>query len=784
MGALANETAAMGAPTWWARQHLGGTGTSDIRAANLAVMDDKIQEDQPLLADVDFESPQGSYSGTFCDQASAGCEHGTEVAGMAVATGNAKCASLCTADSGTERGVAYGVQHVLDADITAMPDSASCHYDSAIWAFGITQPPIGDCTHSLPGAAHPAYVHSDSHGAYATEDDGYQPRNLDKFASLYGAIETEPSGNDGVAAGGAGQITRTCDAYDVICVGGISANDPTTSGDDAIADFSSRGPSPGGRKKPDLVAIAAGTNSGNMTVLEQRYGYYNRLERGDTGTSFASPQVAGAAALLYGAGLTDPLVVKAILIDSATLGRATPASPMGTQTTWQPDWGWGELNLSSAYDQRGNFAADAVAALGVRFYRATVAAGDRATLVWNRRVVGPLDQVVPPTAMTLSNLDLFQYDAGTGAQQAWSTSVIDNVEQVRGAAGGQVIYKVKDQSTRVDGAPAEPFALAAANPLTPLTSPVPHLELAVDRARVRRGEPVTLTAALTNASADLAASGAAVVLNLPAGVSATDGPVTWTPGALPAGATLTHVWKLEGDADSTAAVGASASADAYGETFRSAASVPLTVDSSPPALNLVCGHADAVDPEISVAWSGTDTSPVAGYQLGVSTDGGPFVAWRSDSGNGSAAFAGSPGHSYAVELSASDSLGNVAAPVRCGPVAVGFAPLPPVLPSGQGGSVVPASPRLRLTRVSFHRSRLVVSGSIARGARGRISASYAPRGARGAHARGRAARGRYTLAFRLTRRQLRARRGVVRVSYAGDSAYAPQRLSRRVANRH
>src|SRR5207248_2626298 len=100
------------------------------------------------------------------------------------------------------------------------------------------------------------------------------------------------------------------------------------------------------------------TNSGGMTVLEQRYTFWNRLERSDTGTSFASPQVAGAAALLYGAGLTDPLVVKSILLDSATLGRATPASPMGTQTTWQPDWGWGELNLDAAYRQRDNFAAD------------------------------------------------------------------------------------------------------------------------------------------------------------------------------------------------------------------------------------------------------------------------------------------------------------------------------------------------------------------------------------------------------------------------------------------
>src|SRR5436305_10877126 len=184
-----------------------------------------------------------------------------------------------------------------------------------------------------------------------------------------------------------------------------------------------------------------------MSVVEQRYIANNRLERGDTGTSFASPQVAGAAALLYGAGLTDPLVVKAVLLDSTTLGRATQSSAMGTQVGWLPDWGWGELNLDSAYQQSTNFASDGVGAQDVRFYRATVAAGDRATLVWNRRVVGPLVQTVPPQTLTLSNLDLVEYDNTSQAQQASSASTIDHVEQVRRVQAGTVTYKVKDQSS-------------------------------------------------------------------------------------------------------------------------------------------------------------------------------------------------------------------------------------------------------------------------------------------------------------------------------------------------
>ncbi|HXD56741.1 MAG TPA: S8 family serine peptidase, partial [Thermoleophilaceae bacterium] len=112
---------------------------------------------------------------------------------------------------------------------------------------------------------------------------------------------TEPAGNDGLNGTGSGHITDSCIAYNVICAGGVGFTD------DTISNFASQGPSPAGRKKPDLVAVASGTGSGaNMSVVEQRWQNFSRLERGDTGTSFASPQVAGAAQILYSSGLTSP----------------------------------------------------------------------------------------------------------------------------------------------------------------------------------------------------------------------------------------------------------------------------------------------------------------------------------------------------------------------------------------------------------------------------------------------------------------------------------------------
>lgn len=96
--------------------------------------------------------------------------------------------------------------------------------------------------------------------------------------------------------------------------------------------------------------------------------------------------MAAGAALLGGAGITDPLAQKAILVNSARLGRATPEAAMGSQIGWQPDWGWGELDLEAAHGQRTNFQTGTVEGGSARFYRATpAAAGERATLVWNRR---------------------------------------------------------------------------------------------------------------------------------------------------------------------------------------------------------------------------------------------------------------------------------------------------------------------------------------------------------------------------------------------------------------
>jgi Subtilase family len=598
-----------------------------------------------------------------------------------------------------------------------------------------------------------------------------------KFVSTYGGILSEPAGNDGLNGTGSGHITDTCDAYDVICAGGVSANNVAPTSDDTIADFSSQGPSPGGRKKPDIVALAAGTNSGGMSVLEQRYVANGRLERSETGTSFASPQVAGAAALLYGAGVTDPLVVKGVLLDSTTLGRADANSAMGTQTAWQPDWGWGELNLDSAYQQRNNFAADGVRARDVRFYRAGVAAGDRATLVWNRRVAGPLVQTIPPQALTLSNLDLFEYDASQN-QQASSTSTIDNVEQVRAVQPGTVVYKVKDQSSTVDGLPAEPFALAAKNPLAPLASPKPAVSLSLDRDHVRRGDAVTVTETVRNTSSDIAGSAATASLNLPAGVTVlSGGPTTWTPGGgtLATGATASHQWTVTGTEDGLAQLSATAQTSAYDEDFAASGDAALSVDSTPPAPSIAC-PANGTDPRLGLSWSASDASAIRGYDIQVASDGGPYLPWLSDQTATSATYTGDAGHGFSFRVRATDDLGNVSAFAECGPVSVGFVAVPPptgLLPTPP--PALPAAAHLQLTSVRVVRGRLIIRGRLAKGATGSVTCTYSVRGRHRLGGRATVRAGLYLLAL-----PLRTPKGVLTVTYLGDRTFAPQRITRRV----
>jgi len=169
------------------------------------------------------------------------------------------------------------------------------------------------------------------------------------------------------------------------------------------------------------------------------------------GTSFATPIVAGGAALLIDMGQdlghsTAPEVIKSVLLNSAD-----KLSGWSHSSSQPLDWnqGAGQLNLENAYNQYLNPEQDPGAVSGVGWDRqdvdwesenlytidGLVPNGEifSATLAWNRIVstdVEDIDDVIY-SLEHLDNLDLYLYEASNpGFAVASSISTIDNVEHI------------------------------------------------------------------------------------------------------------------------------------------------------------------------------------------------------------------------------------------------------------------------------------------------------------------------------------------------------------------
>lgn len=628
--------------------------------------------------------------------------------------------------------------------------------DDTAWALGVG-------SFGIPGARDPAEVMSNSHGSVAAVDDSAALQGVDKLISAYGALIAYPAGNEGPAR----KVNQSCIAYDTLCMGGFTPRGTVDPADDVVEDFSSRGPTPGGRRKPDLVAVSTSEFANQHWIRD------GRLWSGGSGTSLAAPQGAGAAALLAGSGIAAPIAQKAILINSARQGRATPSSPMGTQTGWQPDWGWGALDLDASLKERTHFYMDDVAGADAHFYRAEAQApGERATLVWNRRALGCIDPGCDTTSLTLSNLDLEQLDPTTGALEARSASGIDNVEQVRSPGNGPVIYKVKASST-VDGLPGEPYAIASRRQVTPLASPRPRARVTLSGSVARPGDPVQVMAELTNPSPDLSGEDASATISLPPGIELDPGsaPATQRVGTLAPGASAVVSWTVRASADAVNRVTVRSTASRYGETFWSDDQATFTSDGSPPSVAIAAPAGRVNDPAIPLTWTGTDSGAgLRDYTVEVATDGGAFAPWLTATSTTTATYTGNRGSRYRFRVRATDRLGTTSSYVTSEEVAV-EAPLaypPPVPPPPS--PAIRTSPSLRVRSVVRRGSRIEVRGTIASDAVRRLAVELrAKSGAKRVRRSGSAfpQAGRFKLALRAPRKL----RGNLTLRYAGDERH-------------
>ncbi len=223
------------------------------------------------------------------------------------------------------------------------------------------------------------------------------------------------NGNErgGVARCGSGYFTTPppVTAKNVIAVGAVDSDN------DAVASFSSWGPTDDGRLRPDLVAPGTqitgdlGVTSTNQTVFGPYYV--------TSGTSMATPAVSGAIAILLedfrdanpAAPTPTPSMFKAILLHTAS--DIAPAGP-DYQT------GYGSLRIADAVDhlRTGQFIEATLTSAGVYSCWIDVppdAPAVKATLAWDDAPGAPL----APSAL-VNNLDLRLYSPTNVEHFPWT----------------------------------------------------------------------------------------------------------------------------------------------------------------------------------------------------------------------------------------------------------------------------------------------------------------------------------------------------------------------------
>lgn len=666
-----------GSSTWWAAGFTGqgmsadGNGSPDAvvfdtgaRSAHLAFKT-RLPDD---CSTCDGTGPTRVISPTIRGDFS-GSKHGNTIAAAIGGT------ALSFTGHG---GMAYGIDKLYDNYEANNP---------FLWDLGITSG--GDP--GLGGHADLPEVINYSAGAYQDTVD-LNPGTLywDSLEANFGILNTISAGNCGLqdvlisgCADGPHRVSTPGTNYNVFTLGGLDTSTayPDTSGYFPWAN-TSPGPTWGGRKKPDVIAPTFGT-AGTPSAIDDV-----TWTSSGSGTSFAAPIGAAGALLLASGGVYKPTAHKAIMINSAT--------PVQGQTYWKPKTGWGALNMSTAFTQRGNYADGSITGSGAnsaRFFKLTgVASGDRSTLVWNRRTTS--SPTLSPTYFNLTNLDLTQFDpntlasTATGGSDAADTVDVeggnpdpvqaaanatpdnpmpgsgtdggDNVEQIRSTGTGTQILKVK-ALTPIDGAAAEPFSIASTNAPVPLQTPIPNVSIVTAPTVPTLGQNVTVTTTVQNPSADLALSGTSAQLTLSSGEAPISGANPQNLGEIAANGTAVASWTIEvspGAKTLTAVV----TGTTYGETFSGSSTADVTPDSTEPTLTLKPLPTWSTTTSPSFSWSATDSqSTVTGYDVEANANDGAWNPLLTMTAVTATSVTGTEGHKVGLRVRAHDSAGNVSA---------------------------------------------------------------------------------------------------------------------------
>jgi len=521
---------AMGADIWW------GAGFNG-NPFDVAVVDSGIDDTHPALASHSFTERRclaGAGNPPWDPTADDISGHGTHVAGIVASTNSAY------------RGIAYGLRNLINAKaaydtdgVVGGPASMSFSMACVDWALTLPQ---GE-----------ADVINLSYGGLAVSDDGGVERFWDAVVDQMYAVVAMAAGNSGP---GDYTISTPSIAYNVISVANVNDNNTVSRADDAVWISSSRGPTPGGRKKPDLAA--PGTHI---------WSTYSNWEGSNpdfvayTGTSMAAPHVAGAAMLLMDAGVTDPMAIKALLINAAQ-DRGSAG--------WDTSYGWGYIDLGHLADHIHYYFIDSVAANpAYKLYAGPVSAADTASLVWNRRAVYN-GAAYPGIFYTLTDLDLLMYEEANNSMLDSSISWVDNVEQVKASSVyGSVVAKVDSWSSSIGGTSTERYVLAVEKIFEAKRGPA--LEVVLTAVSGDIGGPAgTIIEARIKVgnTGDLKAHNVRLNMTYSDGLTKLSGGDSFSIGGLDAGSSSsTYYWRFRKDDDSAQHISWEATSSSYGESF-------------------------------------------------------------------------------------------------------------------------------------------------------------------------------------------------------------------------